>query len=212
MKKSDSHHHIIKQVPPDYYQNGIKTNFLQRKWRTKKLQIVFDLIVERPRSILDVGCASGWFLAEVSKKYKHADFYGIDIYGDAIYYAQKKYKKINFSVADAHYIPFSKNSFDLVICTEVMEHVDYPGSVLSEIHRVLKKEGKAIIELDSGSILFSIAWFLWRLGKGKVWKDAHTTGFNLKKLEKLFKKNGLVMQKKRTFNVGMAVVYVLTKA
>ena len=48
---------------------------------------------------------------------------------------------------------------------------------------VLKKNGRAIISMDSGSLLFRSAWYFWTKTKGKVWKDAHLHEFNAQILE-----------------------------
>jgi len=45
-------------------------------------------------------------------------------------------------VGDAHHLPFKNDSFDLVICESVLEHVENPPGVLKEIYRVLKGGGK----------------------------------------------------------------------
>src|SRR3989344_3149249 len=103
VKKSEEK--ILSQVPPDYYQRGIKDNFFQRIWHKGKLEAVSDLIEGEPESILDVGCASGWFLFELSKKYPNAKCTGIDKYKKGIEYGQKKYKKIKLIFGDAHEIP-----------------------------------------------------------------------------------------------------------
>lgn len=42
---------------------------------------------------------------------------------------------------DATSLPFDSRAFDLVICTEVLEHVPDPDKTLQEIHRVLTSEG-----------------------------------------------------------------------
>jgi ubiquinone/menaquinone biosynthesis C-methylase UbiE len=42
-------------------------------------------------------------------------------------------------VGSIYDIPFKDRSFDLVICNEVLEHVDDPGKALSELERVTKK-------------------------------------------------------------------------
>lgn len=47
---------------------------------------------------------------------------------------------------DVHEIPFDDNTFDVVFCNHVMEHVDDDIKAMSEIHRVLKPEGWAIIQ------------------------------------------------------------------
>lgn len=46
---------------------------------------------------------------------------------------------------DGKRIPFENDTFDSVLCTEVLEHVFNIEEVLSELHRVLKNNGKAII-------------------------------------------------------------------
>jgi len=47
--------------------------------------------------------------------------------------------------ADACEMPISSDSYDSVICTEVIEHVPEPGKLLDECRRVLKDNGKLII-------------------------------------------------------------------
>lgn len=48
-------------------------------------------------------------------------------------------------VADASAIPLPNSSVDLIICSQLLEHVRNPRSVVSEIHRVLKKHGILIL-------------------------------------------------------------------
>lgn len=48
-------------------------------------------------------------------------------------------------VADATALPFEKNSFDLLLCLETLEHCDEPWKVVSEIERVSKKNGAIIL-------------------------------------------------------------------
>lgn len=50
-------------------------------------------------------------------------------------------------IADAHRLPFRDKSFDLVICRFVLEHVYDPQKVISELSRVLKKEGIVYVDV-----------------------------------------------------------------
>lgn len=211
MKKNKNHKHIIEQVPLDYYQTGVKNNFLQKIWHTNKLKTILDFFPNSPENILDVGCASGWFISEISKKNPQARCIGIDVYDKAIIYAKGKYPHIKFQTADAHHLPFKDNMYDVIVCTEVLEHVDNPKNVLKEIKRVLKPKGLVIIELDSGSILFSIVWYIWRKLNGKVWNDSHLHSFNVKKLDNVIAACGFSIVKKKKFNLGMAMVFLIQK-
>lgn len=48
---------------------------------------------------------------------------------------------------DAHDIPFENESFDMVFCNHVLEHVDDDKKVMSEIYRVLKSGGWGILQI-----------------------------------------------------------------
>lgn len=48
-------------------------------------------------------------------------------------------------VADAHNLPFDDDSFEVVVCSEMLEHADNPQKVISEIRRVLKPEGRVVL-------------------------------------------------------------------
>lgn len=213
IKRADLEH-IWFQVPSDYYQNGIKKNILQRIWHYGKLRNITKSIQTNnvhSQSILDVGCASGWFLNELSKKFPHALYTGVDVYENAIKFGQKQYKHLAFLQADGHALPFQEKSFDVVICNEVLEHVLDPMKVLSEIRRVLKNNGIAIIEMDTGNFLFKIVWYWWTHLRNCVWKDAHIQTFNIHILENYIIKSGFTIKDKKIFNASMAVIFVLKK-
>lgn len=219
---SDNHNHysglnleeIWDQVPPDYYQNSIETNFLQRMWHTRKLKMVVKLMgAEKtmPKNVLDVGCASGWFLSKLALKYPKANYTGVDVHKKAIDYGKKRYKNLKLICADAHSLPFPNESFDVVICAEVLEHVKNPKKVLLEIKRVLTKDGIVIIEMDSGNLLFRAIWYWWTHLRHGVWRDSHIHAFNTKKLENMIKNSGFIITKKKVFNYTMAVIFKLSK-
>lgn len=200
---------ILNKVPVDYYD---KCSFLQNLWHKRKIssfkEIAEDLY---SKHILDIGCASGTMTQKISQ-ILNGNITAIDAYPSAIKSAKKKYPKINFIVADAHKLPFKSNYFDIVISYETLEHLINPTQALKEIRRVLKKEGKAIIAMDSGSALFRIVWFFWENTKGKVWQGAHLHPFHHSELEKIIRKAGFKILKKKFTHFGMEVTFVLRKA
>lgn len=88
--------------------------------------------------ILDFGCGSKPYEFFFKKK---TSYVGIDY---KIEGREDRQKKVDFFY-DGQHIPFENESFDAIICTEVLEHVFNIEQVLSEFNRVLKKGGKALI-------------------------------------------------------------------
>src|SRR3989339_1944299 len=79
-----------------------------------------DLDNER---ILDYGCNTGYFLNSIQKTYpeKHLSLCGADINPHALNYARKKYKNCTFFEITNDF--FSKEQFDIIILSHVLEHV-----------------------------------------------------------------------------------------
>lgn len=90
--------------------------------------------------ILDIGCGEGVLLNLIFKK-TAASVIGVDPETQPA----SKDQPIKIIKATAYKLPFKNNSFDIVISTEVIEHLKIPTKMLSEIKRVLKPKGKAII-------------------------------------------------------------------
>jgi len=201
---------IWAQVPPDYYDRGISKNIFQKLWHTKKLEDVINLLPKDTKKVLDVGCSSAVLTAEIAKKLPKSKVVGIDSYKNAIDFARTKYPNLELIVADAHKLPFENKAFDLVICTETLEHVTDPKKCLEEIKRVLRKQGKGIISMDSGSLLFKTIWFFWTKTKGRVWENAHLHEFNAKVLENLIKEAGFRINRKIYSHLGMAVTFLVS--
>lgn len=201
---------IHEDVPADHYDSGIKNNYFQKFWHWRRFNEVLGLITSEGGKFLDVGCHSGLFTEKVVSKLKPTEVHGIDVSKSAILKAKKRVKMGNFQVADAHKLPFKSNYFDVVICLEMLEHVDNPVKVMSEIYRVMKKGGYGIVLVPSDNILFKFVWFLWNI-KYPVWKHAHVQSFQNSSLENLVKTAGFKISKHKTFNAGMLKVVKFTK-
>jgi len=90
--------------------------------------------------------------------------------------------KANF-IADAHHLPFRPESFSKVMMYEVIEHLENPKQALSEIHRVLKKEG--ILELTTPNIMFIGNYFWWILNPKKTEIKDHIYAWRMSELRNL---------------------------
>src|SRR5882757_784407 len=102
----------------------------------------------QPDRVLDAGCGRGEILGEFKRFGVDVDYYGVDLgVGDPTW-------KFRVSaVADLHDLPFKSGSFDKIICSQVLEHVDDPQTVLGELGRVLRPGGRMYLSVP----------FLWHL-------------------------------------------------
>ncbi|RKZ31386.1 hypothetical protein DRQ36_02295 [bacterium] len=93
--------------------------------------------------VLDLGCGDGKYgaIREISVRPKI--LIGLD--NDEGLIKENSYLAYRV-LGDAHNLPFRQNSFDLIITREVFEHIENPDTVLFEAARVLKANGKMIIQ------------------------------------------------------------------
>ncbi|AKS37280.1 methyltransferase type 11 [Anoxybacillus gonensis] len=97
--------------------------------------------------ILEVAPGPGYLSIELAKRGFHVT--AIDISPDFVEIATQNAKEANVSVnfieGNATHLPFEDNRFDFVVCTAAFKNFKEPVKALCEMHRVLKKEGTALI-------------------------------------------------------------------
>jgi len=205
---------LHRNVPPDWYQRGIKENFGQKYWHSRRFSEVGKLIKPSGGKILDIGSADGTFSKIILDLSKADLVFGIDILESSVLHAKKRFsknKKLRFRVASGENLPFKNEEFDAVFCLEVLEHVFSPRKVLKEIERVLKKNGIAVFLVPTENLLFKIVWFFWENTKGWIWKGTHIQKFNHKRLKRMIEKTGLEIVNEKKFLMGMLEVFKTKK-
>lgn len=90
-------------------------------------------------SILDVGAGEGFTLARLSREKIGKKLEGIEYTKEAIDLGKKLHPEFLIKQGNIYDLPYKDNSFDLVISTEVLEHLDNPKVGLRELIRVAKK-------------------------------------------------------------------------
>lgn len=113
-------------------------------WHRKRAKYIFSFLKEThagQQSFLDLGCAEGYYMSIVANSFEHMYCVGVDI---AVAYIKKAKKNVgrngsfdyDFVVCDAENLPFKWASFDVVLCSEVLEHIFDYHKALCEIYRV----------------------------------------------------------------------------
>jgi ubiquinone/menaquinone biosynthesis C-methylase UbiE len=102
-------------------------------------------------AVADLGCGSGAMLCEILGSKKHWVGYGLDISEASVSYARRlaSHKGVGarafFQQGDITHLPLADSSVDLVIASEVIEHLPNPSEAFSEIARVLAPGGYVVL-------------------------------------------------------------------
>ena len=94
----------------------------------------------RGQHVLDIGCGNGYGTGYIPSGGARA-VVGLDLDRHAIEYAHSRGTQARYVWSDAMRLPFRRESFDVVICFEVIEHVTDGWTLLRECTRVLRNEG-----------------------------------------------------------------------
>jgi len=132
-----------------------------------------------PESILDVGCGEGFTLDTLRKNKIGKKIIGIDNSKESIRIGKILFPKVKINHASIYDMPFPNNSFDLVICTEVLEHLKTPSLAIEEVKRVSR--GNILISVPNEPF-FMLGNFLRGKNMEKLGNDPehinHWTAFS----------------------------------
>lgn len=103
---------------------------------------LFIRLVGTGRKVLEVGCRAGNLTQHFAPG---NEVVGVDIDRAALkLFEERLGAKGHWIDVDEEPLPFADKSFDVVVFSEVMEHVRFPQKALAEIRRVLKLDGRLI--------------------------------------------------------------------
>ena len=124
----------------NYHEYLLKESLFGFVYRRFILYPILKLLIGN--EFLDVGCGVGIFLRFGSNK-----SIGLDVNPYNVEKINSKGKSRAFLINEDGTFPLKDSSVRAIICDQVIEHIDNPNMILSEISRVIKKKGKIIIGL-----------------------------------------------------------------
>lgn len=135
-----------------------KNMFIERKRAYEQLFSYVDSY-KKSGSILDIGAGTGMFLSYFKEKGWKTD--GIELSKEAVSFAKKTFD-ITLKKGDFLDYHFPKNSLDVVVLNNALEHLYSPRKTLEEVYSCLKKGGIIIITVPNvnsiGLKLFGKNW------------------------------------------------------
>ncbi len=146
-------------------------------------------------SLLDVGCGEGFTLALLKRKNIAKKYEGIEYLDTAIELGKKLHPDILIKKGDIYDLPYKDNAFDIVVCTEVLEHLERPADALKELTRVTRKYCLLSVPHEplfiGGNFIRGKNWSRWG---NDIEHIQHWTHWGF---EKFVKKAGLKIVKKK---------------
>jgi 2-polyprenyl-3-methyl-5-hydroxy-6-metoxy-1,4-benzoquinol methylase len=119
--------------------------------RRKRFSMLREVVAEvRPRRVLDVGCGTGAMLTRpLAEAFPNIEVIGIDTDGCSVACANAQSLPPNLTICMPDKMP-ADTRFELVIASEVLEHVDRPDDFLRWIRSRLSPNGTLILTIPNG--------------------------------------------------------------
>lgn len=173
------------ELLPDGYMEEVysASNPLVRHIHHQRLDlIVHSVPVMDSSRVLDAGCGEGHLLEKLHTRFPHHEYYGVDFSPLALPQAQMRCPYATLQPMDLTRMGFDNEYFDLITCTEVIEHVIRYREALVEMKRVLKTGGYLVLTFPN-EILWTTARFL--LGRRPIKVPDHFNSFTPRRIKKV---------------------------
>lgn len=135
--------------------------------------------------LLDLGCGDGR-LVPLWQSITAGEAHGLELSPEAVKTAQSMFSTVTYKQGNATETPYADNEFDVIVCQEVIEHVEEQQKLINECSRLLKKNGWLIITTPN-----------------RYYFDRRKGGnYSKQPIEKLLNKNELLTLLRNSFNLA----------
>ncbi len=192
----------------EYYENEAKSILHQERmyyvaekhelwWHRKRLSYVLFYLSEifrksSVKTFVDVGCAEGFYVKYVATRYPQTLCIGADLATAYLRKAKVNAKNMNvdFVACDVERLPFRHDVMDVVLCSEVLEHVHNYRASISELNRVANRF--LVLSFPGHTYLYHVIssiGFVKRFADGLVQDVGHVSEINISNVKELLKGN-----------------------
>jgi 2-polyprenyl-3-methyl-5-hydroxy-6-metoxy-1,4-benzoquinol methylase len=158
--------------------------------------VAFDLVSKvikeknDVKNILDVGCGFGLLSKELKKTYPKLDLYGIEHAKEASQSSHKILKLLQCNIEDMVLIKskLKTQKFDVIIFSDVLEHLYDPVGIIKSYQSVLKQDGIIVVTVPNIANIFSriaLLFGFFNYSETGVMDKTHIRFFNRKNLKQL---------------------------
>lgn len=163
--------------------------------------------LSRDMTVLELACGTGLLSIQLAESVKFLE--ATDFSEEMISQAKAKThsSRLHFSVQDATALPYAPEAFDAVVISNALHIMPYPEKALSEIKRVLKKDGILIAPtFTAGSLLGKIRIRIMELSGFKVFHK-----WTPEKYIKFLENNSFIVTDSEIYKGGLTLTYTEAK-
>lgn len=229
--KEERVHHVFEKIYDNYDSMNSIISFQRHKaWRKNVMQ---RMNVEKGSVALDVCCGTGdWSIALAEASGSTGEVIGLDFSHNMLSVAKEKnevldYTKLSFVQGNAMELPYEDNSFDYVTIGFGLRNVPDYLTVLKEMYRVVKPNGKVVcLETSQPTMVgfrqgyyFYFRFIMPLLGrmfaksyKEYAWLHESAKDFpDKKELKQMFQSAGFSRVQVKSYTGGVAAMHMATK-
>jgi ubiquinone biosynthesis O-methyltransferase len=167
--------------------------------------------------VLDIGCGNARDIMPILRA--GARVVGIDLSAGMIQQARLElaaagYPDVELEIGDATRLRFAAESFDKILCSEVIEHIPNTDDAISEMYRVLKPGGRLIVSTPNRRSWYGFdRYVIWSRMLRRKWNHPFDNWTTMPELSALLERHGFQMASGRTicYVPGFLLTYFLPR-
>lgn len=196
------------QAQFDAWSASYDRSWLQAAFFRPSHRLIFRHLSQVRGRLLDIGCGTGLFLAEVLHRHPGLEVVGLDLSQAMLDHAAQRCRdwpqRAWVVRGDSQRLPFQDDSFDVVTCSHSFHHYPDQRRVVGEMHRVLRPGGQLL--LIDGDRDRPLGWFIFDVCV--TWKEGDVRHCSARRLRALFHQAGFTAVKQ--YRRRLPIPFLLT--
>lgn len=140
------------------------------RWYVTRVVKRIATSLPKDTQVLDAGAGE----CAYKRFFSHCQYKAIDL---AVGESNWNYSNLDY-VGPLHQMPIADGVFDIVLCTQVLEHLEWPRESVKEMYRVLKPQGKLVITVPMAQAEHQIPFDFFRYTSYGLKSLCSRAGFN----------------------------------
>jgi len=179
---------------------GVPLDYSELYYKCQRPELVRHIKPGNNR-ILDVGCAEGVLGESLKQQGLASEVVGIELFPEAARVAENKVDRVicgDLEVMSRDELGLKPQSFDYIICGDVLEHLRDPWETLSWLATLLNDDGQLIASVPNvrhWSVLFPLLFRgVWKYQPHGILDRTHLRFFTRKSAIQMFKESSLLVE------------------